>query len=159
MPNRPGRGSWPPLTSRRAGGWGLPGPGIRRPASPSVATFQTPLIMQIRPGEGTQTGVVPGSGTITLLAGPEGLGTWYVNYVAIATTTGALDTSTAAVATGPAVSTGIVPAGQAYNGGGDSVSLGGVALACGEFVIVTWTGAKPGDLATMTVFGNNQVLT
>lgn len=150
---------WPPLTSRRAGGWGLPGPGIRRPVSAPLSAYTRTLTMPIRPGEGTRTGIVPASGKVTLLAGPEGLGTWYVSYVAITTTTGALDTSTAAVATGPAVSTGIVPAGQAYNGGGDSISLGGASLACGEFVIVTWSGAKPGDLATMTVFGNSQVLT
>jgi hypothetical protein len=117
------------------------------------------MLLQIRPGEGTKTGKVPASGTITLMLGPEGLGTWYVSYVQIATTTGALDISTAAVTTGPAVSTGIVPAGQAYNGGGDSVSMGGAALACGEYVIVTWSNAKQGDLATMRVYGNNQVLT
>ena len=152
------RRQWPPLTSRQAGGWGLPGTGTRRPHSVPPEAFTRQFLTQIRPGEGTRTGVVPGSGMITLMLGPEGLGTWYVSYVAIATTTGAIDTSTAAVTTGPAVSTGIVPAGQAYAGGGDSVSLGGAALACGEFIIVTWTGAKPGDLATMTVFGNNQVL-
>ena len=150
---------WPPLTSRRAGGWGLPGPGIRRPLSLPVDQFTRPMLLQIRPGEGTKTGKVPASGTITLVLGPEGLGTWYVSYVQIATTTGALDISTAAVTTGPAVSTGIVPAGQAYNGGGDSVSMGGAALACGEYVIVTWSNAKQGDLATMRVYGNNQVLT
>lgn len=157
---RPKRRRWPPpMTSLLAGGWGTPGTGIRRPVSAPVTQFQQLLMQQIRPGEGTKTGVVPASGVITLLAGPEGLGTWYVDYVAITTTTGALDSSTAAVATGPAVATGIVPAGQAYSGGGDSVALGGAALACGEYVIVTWTGAKPGDLATMRVYGNQQVLT
>lgn len=157
MPSR--RRRWPPLTSRLAGGWGLPGPGIRRPVTLDVRAFSGQLTQQIRPGEGTRTQVVPASGTVTLLAGPDGLSTWYVDYVAISTTTGALDTSTAAVTTGPAVSTGISIAGTAYAGGGDSVGLGGALLACGEYVIVTWTGAKPGDLAMMRVFGNETTLT
>lgn len=154
----PGRRRWPPLTSRQAGGWGLPGPGIGRPASVPVEAFGQQLTQQIRGGEGTRTGTVPASGKITLLIGPDGLSTWYVSYVAIATTTGALDSSTAAVTIGPAVAQGLVPAGQAYNGGGDSISLGGAQLAPGEYVIVTWTGAKQGDTATMTVYGNQQVL-
>lgn len=148
-----------PVPARRAGGWGLGGTGIYRPPSAPLAAFTGLLTLQIRPGEGTVTGVVPASGAITLLAGPEALSTWYVTYVAISTTTGALDTSTAAVTTGPAVAAGIVPAGQAYSGGGDQVPLGGAALAPGEYVIVTWSGAKPGDLAVMRVYGNAQVLT
>jgi hypothetical protein len=149
---------FPKLTSLAAGGWGLPGTGIRRPVSAPLSDFTQQLTQQIRPGEGTSTGVVPAGGSITLLLGPDGLSTWYVTYVAISTTTGALDTSTAAVETGPAVTTGIVPAGTAYNGGGDSVGLGGAVLAPGEYVIVTWSGAHPGDQATMRVYGNQQIL-
>ena len=149
---------WPRLTSLQAGGWGLPGTGIRRPASAPLAAFTRTLTQQIRPGEGTITGVVPAGGALTLLLGPDGLATWYVTYVAIETTTGALDTSTASVTTGPAVGAGIVAAGTAYNGGGDSVGMGGACLACGEYVIVTWAGAKPGDQAMMRVYGNAQVL-
>lgn len=147
-----------PIPARRAGGWGLPGAGIHQPPSAPLAAFTAQLTQQIRPGEGTRTAVVPASGTLTLLAGPDGLATWYVTYVAISTTTGALDTSTAAVTTGPAVAAGIVPAGQAYNGGGDSVALGGAALAPGEYVIVTWSLGHPGDQAVMRVYGNAQVL-
>jgi hypothetical protein len=149
---------FPRLTSLQAGGWGLPGTGIRRPKSAPLEAFTGSLTQQIRPGEGTATGTVPASGTLTLLLGPDGLATWYVTYVAISTTTGALDASTANVTTGPAVATGIVAAGTAYSGGGDSVGLGGAALACGEYVIVTWTGAHPGDQAMMRVYGNSQVL-
>lgn len=148
----------PPLTSRRAGGWGEPPAGIRRPSSAPLEAFTGRLTQQIRPGEGTISRLVPASGTLTLLLGPDGLGTWYVSYCAISTTSGALDTSTAAVTTGPAVAQGIVPAGQSYAGGGDTVSLGGAVLACGEYVIVTWSGAKTGDLATLRVYGNQQVL-
>jgi hypothetical protein len=149
---------FPRLTSLQAGGWGLPGTGVRRPGSAPLEAFDQTLTQQIRPGEGTVTGVIPESGELTLLAGPDGLATWYVSYVAISTTTGALDTSTASVTTGPAVGAGIVPAGTAYNGGGDSVGLAGAVLAPGEYVIVTWTGAHPGDQATMRVYGNLQVL-
>lgn len=155
----PRRRRFPPLTSRQAGGWGLPGPGTGRPASLPVQSFDQLMMQQIRYGEGTKSGIIPLSGSLTLLNGPEGLATWYVSYVAISTTTGALDNSTAAVTIGPAVAQGIVPAGQGYAGGGDSISLGGAQLAPGEYVIVTWTGANPGDLALMTVFGNQQVLT
>lgn len=150
---------FPPLTSRSAGSWGLPGPRLRRPASPPVQAFSAVFTQQIRPGEGTATGTVPASGAITLYAGPDGLTTWYVSYVAIRTTTGAADLSTAAASIGPAGGGGIVPAGQGYAGGGDSISLGGAALGPGEYVVVTWSGAKPGDTATMTVFGTQQVLT
>jgi hypothetical protein len=153
------RRRFPKLTSLQAGGWGLPGTGIRRPPSAPLSAFTQLLTQQIRPGEGTVTGVIPASGQLTLLAGPDGLSTWYVSYVAISTTTGALDTSTAAVETGPAVTSGIVPAGTAYNGGGDSVGLAGAVLAPGEYVIVTWSGAHPGDQAVMRVYGNQQVLT
>jgi hypothetical protein len=153
------RNRFPKLTSLQAGGWGLPGTGIRRPDSAPLEAFDQQLTQQIRPGEGTATGIVPAGGEITLQLGPDGLSTWYVSYVAISTTTGALDTSTAAVATGPAVTTGLVPAGQAYNGGGDSVGLAGAVLTPGEYVIVTWTGGHPGDQATMRVYGNQTILT
>jgi hypothetical protein len=149
---------FPRLTSLQAGGWGLPGTGIRRPRSAPIEAYTNILTQQIRPGEGTVTGVIPASGELTLLIGPQGLATWYVSYVAVSTTTGALDTSIAYVTTGPAVSTGIVPAGTAYSGGGDSVGLGGAALAQGEYVIITWTGAHSGDLAIARVYGNQQVL-
>lgn len=155
----PRRRRWPPLTSRQAGGWGYPGPGVMRPRSVPQEAFTRLVTVQIRPGEGTKSGIIPAGGALTLLNGPEGLATWYVSFVAISTTTGALDNSTAAVTTGPAVAQGIVPAGQAYAGGGASVGLGGAQLVPGEFVIVTWNGAVPGDLAIMTVYGNQQVLT
>ena len=155
----PPRRRFPPMTSLRAGGWGLPGTGIRRPPSAPLAAFTRLLTQQIRPGEGTLTGTIPASGELTLQLGPDGLATWYVSYVTISTTTGINDNSTAAVTTGPAVSQGIVPAGFAYSGGGDSVSLNGAALAPGEYVIVTWAGANPGDQAIMRVYGNAQVLT
>lgn len=156
MPTR----KWPKLTSLQAGGWGLPGTGIRRPPSAPLEAFTRQLTQQIRPGEGTATGVIPAGGALTLQLGPDGLATWYVSYVAISTTTGALDTSTASVTTGPAVGSGsgIVAAGTAYNGGGDSVGLAGAVLAQGEYVIVTWAGAKPGDQAMMRVYGNLQAL-
>jgi len=153
MPRR-----WPKLTSPSAGSWGLPGTGIMRPASAPMAAYSALLMQQIRPGEGSKTGVVPGSGKITLELGPDGLSTWYVSYVAISTTTGAADTSTATAQTGPAVTTGLVPAGQSYAGGGDSINLGGAALVPGDYIIVTWAGAKPGDQAFIRAYGNQQVL-
>ena len=147
----------PPGWHFRAGGWGLPGTGIRRPRSVPVQAFTTVRSLPIRQGEGTVTGVVGAGGSVFLQAGPQGLTTWYVDYVAIMTGTGAADNSTAAVGIGPA-GTSVVPGGQSYAGGGDTVSLGGKTLRPGDYVQVAWSGAVAGDTATMTVNGTQDVL-
>ena len=148
----------PPLRGPipHAGSWGLAGPGIRRPVTAPMEAYAGLQRVQIRYGEGTVAGIVPGSGTITLSAGPEGLNTWYASYVAIMTSSGAADASTAALILGP-ISAGLVPGGQSYAGGGDSIGLAGQVLRPGDFVTVTWTGAKPGDTATLTVFGEQDI--
>ena len=143
--------------TRRAGGWGDPGPGIRRPPSAPIEQFTTVRRLAIRPGEGTGTAIVSAAGTAQVTLGPEALNTWYVSYVSIATTTGANDTSTCQVQVGPATS-GINPSGTAYNGGGDTVSLGGRALKLGEYITLTWTGGNPGDQAIATVYGDQDIL-
>ena len=143
----------------RAGGWGnAPGTGVRRPPSPPVSQFTTVLHLAIRQGEGTATAQVSAAGTAFAQAGPAGLTTWYVDYVAIETTTGAADNSTCAVGAGPAGQS-IVPGGQSYAGGGDIVSLGGKTLKPGDYVQAAWAGGNPGDTATMTVYGEQDVLT
>lgn len=148
----------PPLAGPipHAGGWGLPGPGIGRPPVSPLSQFQGRTQVAIRTGEGTRTGIVPAGGTISLAAGPEGLNIWYLSYAAIRTTTGALDTSTAQFQVGP-IGAGLVPAGASYAGGGDSIGLGGARLAPGDYLTVTWTNAKPGDLATLTVYGAQDI--
>lgn len=140
-----------------AGGWGLPGPGIRRPPSAPVTAFTKTLRVAIRPGEGTKTALVSAAGTAQITLGPEALTTWYVNYVSIETTTGANDSSTCAAQVGP-VSHGINPTGQSYVGGGDTISLGGRALRPGEYITLTWSGGNPGDQAIATLYGDQDVL-
>lgn len=141
---------------RHAGGWGLPGPGIRRPPSASIDDYAGLQRVAIRTGEGTGTALVSAGGTATISVGPDGLNTWYPTYAAISTTTGADDASTASALIGP-IAAGLVPAGQSYAGGGDTIPLGGQPLKPGDYVTVTWTGGVPGDTAFLTVYGSQDI--
>lgn len=143
----------------RAGSWlpGVTGPMIRRPPVAPIHQFGKTMKVAIRPGEGTKTAIVSAAGSATISIGPEALTTWYVDYVAISTTTGAADPSTVAAQVGPA-SHGIVPTGQSYSGGGDVISLGGRALRPGDYITMVWSGAKTGDTAVATVYGSQDVL-
>lgn len=144
----------PPLRGPlpHAGSWGLPGPFIFRPQTASMDDYSGLQRMTIRPGEGTETATVNAQGAAIVSVGPDGLNTWYVSYAAISTTTGADDVSTAACIVGP-IAAGIVPGGQSYAGGGDSIGLGNQQLKPGDYVTVVWTGGNPGDTATLTVNG------
>ena len=144
--------------TRAAGSWGLPGPMIRRPPAAPLHLFTEVRRVAIRPGEGTKTATVSAAGAATISLGPESLITWYVDYVAISTTSGAADSSTCAVTVGP-VAHGLVPTGQSYTGGGDTISLGGRAMRPGEYITLVWSGAKTGDLAIATVYGSQDILT
>jgi len=143
-----------------AGSWipGVSGPGIRRPPVAPVTHFQQVRRIAIRPGEGTKTAIVSAAGTAKITLGPEALITWYVDYVSISTTAGANDISTCAVTLGPATN-GIVPGGQSYVGGGDTISLGGRAIRPGEYITLQWSGGVTGNLAIATVNGVQDVLT
>lgn len=149
----------PRWISRAAGGWipGVTGPMIRRPPVAPVTHFQHVRRVAIRPGEGTKTAIVSGTGAAAIVLGPDALITWYVDYVSISTTTGANDISTCAVTLGPATN-GIVPGGQSYVGGGDTVSLGGRALRPGEYITLRWSNGHSGDLAIATVNGEQDIL-
>lgn len=142
----------------RAGGWGLPGPMIRRPPSAPVHQFTSVRRVAIRGGEGTKTATVSAAGSATISLGPEAMITWYVDYVAIQTTSGANDSSTCAATVGP-VGHGLVPTGQSYVGGGDVISLGGRAMRPGEYITMVWSGGKSGDQAIATVYGSQDILT
>jgi hypothetical protein len=141
---------------RQAGGWGLPSPAVGRPATAPLSAYQSLTTVAIRTGEGTGTGEVSAAGTALVSVGPEGLNTWYVTYAAISTTTGAADTSTASCVIGP-IGAGLAPGGQSYAGGGDSIGLGNQVLRPGDYVTVAWTGGNPGDTATVTVFGSQDI--
>jgi hypothetical protein len=106
---------------------------------------------------GQASAVVPGSGTVTLSIGPQGLGTvWYPTQMTISTTTGLLDTSVASVYAG----SGQVPnqlVAQLFSGNG-VVAQVPTQLAPGQTMIVTWTGAHPGDTAAMNIIGTMDAL-
>lgn len=105
-----------------------------------------------------QSALVPASGTVTVQVGPSGLGTlWVVTQVALSTTTGALDTSTATVYAGQQSLATVFNA-QSYAGGGDSGGLNDSILYPGQYVICTWTGATAGATATLVVYGKERTL-
>ena len=139
-----------------AGSWGLRGPLIGRPQVPGLENYGAVQRVAIRTGEGTRTGVVPASGNIALSAGPDGLNTWYATYCAISSTSGAADSSTASLLVGP-IAAGLAPGGQSYAGGGDSIGLGNQVLRPGDYVTITWSGAKVGDQVMMTVYGSQDI--
>lgn len=144
----------PPLRGPlpHAGSWGLIGPNIRRPVTAGMDDYVGLQRMPIRGGEGSNNAIVNAQGGAVVSVGPVGLNTWYLSYVAISSTTGAADPSTAGVIVGP-IAAGLQPAGQAYAGGGDSIGLGNQQLKPGDYVTVVWSGAKPGDTVTATAYG------
>lgn len=148
----------PPLAGPipHAGGWGLPGPGIGRPQTDPPESFGGRVQVALRGGEATMSKVVPGSGSVSVSIGPDGLNTWYPAYAAISTTTGANDSSTAQFTVGP-YGAGIVPGGQSYTGGGDQIGLAGTRMTGGDYLTVVWSGANPGDTATITLVGMQDI--
>jgi hypothetical protein len=106
---------------------------------------------------GQASAVVPGSGTLTLSIGPQGLGTvWYPTQMTISTTTGLLDSSTASVYAG----SGQVPnqlIAQVFSGNG-LVAQVPTLIMPGQTMIVTWTGAHAGDTAAINIVGTMDAL-
>jgi len=110
---------------------------------------------------GQNQGIVPASGKITLTAGPQGLGNiWYPAQVTLSTTTGlngGIDVSTAQVYLG-SQGVPITLVGSAFGGNG-TVALAIPSMAPGQVLIVTWTGAKTGDTASLNIIGTMDALT
>lgn len=107
---------------------------------------------------GQNQAAVPGTGKLTLTAGPQGLGTiWYPAQVTLSTTTGALDTSTAMVYLG-AQGIPITLVGTVFTGNG-TVALAIPSMSPGQVLIVTWTNAHPGDTAAFNIVGSMDALT
>lgn len=152
----------------RAGGWPAgsvvpAGSHVDRrvlPASVAPHHYATPVRVPIGP-YGFAQGIVGAGGSVTLHVGPAGFHTaWELGQASIGTTTGANDTSTAEFFAQPYGSPS--PAwqvGQSYAAGGDQVSLAGIKMVTGEFLFVVWSGAKPGDTATLILSGVQTVLT
>jgi hypothetical protein len=142
----------------------LPNRGFARRASGStrVGAYQGQLQTVITGGYAAS--VVPASGSVTIRVGPMGVGTiWYPQAAAISTTTGANDASTCALYLTPLENGAQVPAtqigGQSYAGGGDTIGLAVPPMWAGYFIVAVWTGATSGDLASLAVYGTQQVIT
>lgn len=102
--------------------------------------------------------VVPASGDLSLSVGPQGLGTvWYPVQVTLSTSTGPLDTATALVYLGPLVTPATL-VGTVYSGNG-TVALAIPSLSPGQYLVIAWTGAHPGDTAAANVIGTMDALT
>jgi len=107
---------------------------------------------------GQVTGLVPGSGTVTLKVGPQGLGVvWYPVQCTISTSTGAADVSTCAVYIGAQAQQNL-QGGQSYNGGGDVVALSVQSMTPGDLLIAVWSGAVPGATAAINITGTMDAL-
>lgn len=142
---------------RAAGGWGFPSPGVLRPPSEPLRSFQRLARLAIRGGEGTGTAAISAAGTAAVRLGPDGLTTWYVSHVVVSSTLGAADPSSVQAQVGSAVQ-GIVPGGTSYSGGGDTIGMGGAVLRAGEYVSLLWSGGTTGTVVTATVYGEQDIL-
>ena len=127
----------------------------RHPAATPIELYTATVRVPIANGVGQAT--VPSSGIVSIQVGPQGVGTvWYPQSAAIATTTGANDTSTCTLYVGPLALLSQVGS-QSYAGGGDNIGLAVPALTPGYFIVAKWAGATSGDLATLTVYGQADV--
>lgn len=99
------------------------------------------------------SGAAPGTASVQL--GPSGLGNvWFPAQVTLSTTTGittGLDTSIANLYLGPVVNATTL-LGTVYGGNG-VVAAALPDIQPGQFLIAQWTGATPGDVASMNVSG------
>lgn len=132
-------------------------PGIY-PQTPAVVTVNAGDFLVVFSGAGPTAGAiysasVAGVGLpLQLQVGPQGLATtWYPAQVTLSTTTGVLDTSTALIYLGPAV-TPATQVGQVFTGNG-TAALAIPAMQPGQTIIVQWVNGHGADTAAMNVIG------
>jgi hypothetical protein len=128
-----------------------------RPATVGMEQFTRRVTITIGIG-GQVSGLVGAGGSVTLQAGPSGVGaSWALDQAGIATSVGASDTATCAVYVGPVIGAPYQVA-TSYAGGGDAVGLAGYSLQPGEFVFAVWSQGTPGSVAQLKVSGLQSVL-
>lgn len=141
-----------------AGSWAAAGnrfTKLRLPPVPPIGLYSGRARAAIGP-QGVASATVDSTGAATAQAGPQGWGVrWYPQQVTIATETGANDASTCTIYLGSVTPWQIV--GQSYAGGGDTVGLAVPEMQPGDFLIAVWAGGNPGDWATMTAIGDQEV--
>jgi hypothetical protein len=106
--------------------------------------------------DGINQTVITGAGTGRLAVGPQGTGTrWFPQQVTIATASGAAGTSTA---TGYFNTVPSPPIFSSDAGDGDVIGLAVPEMQPGDLLIVIWSGGNPGDWASVTVVGEQEIL-
>jgi hypothetical protein len=150
----------PRIWPASAGTWRAAPGGLRKITLPPVVpieAYRTRVSVPVGIN-GQQTGTIGAAGTVTLSAGPAGVGqSWAVDQAGIATSVGASDTATCAVYVGPQATAPYLVA-QSYAGGGDAIGLAGYTLQPGEFVWAMWSGGTTGSTAQLNVTGTASVL-
>jgi hypothetical protein len=131
-----------------------------RPIQRTPIRAYTRRISSVPLSGGQVQATVPAGGALTLSTGPQGLGNvWYPVQVNASTTTGltaAGDNSVCNIYLGPAVNpTTLV--GTIYNGNG-TAALAIPDMTPGQFLVMQWAGANPGDQAAANVIGTMDAL-
>ena len=149
-------GVWP----AGAGTWRAAAGGLQKVTAPGVIpieAFRRRVTVPIGI-DGQASALIPASGSVTLQAGPQGIGaSWALDQAGIATSVGPADPATCAIYAGPQASAPYLVA-QSYAGGGDAVGLAGYTLQPGEFVFAVWSSGTVGSLAQLKVAGKKSVL-
>jgi hypothetical protein len=153
-----------PVPARAAGGWPRgavvrAGSMVRRTVLPrSVPVHRFGRLERKAIHDGTGQATISGAGTATVRVGPQHWGeTWYPASADIATTSGINDASSCQFYLG-VISAATQIGGQSYAGGGDTMSWSARPVQFGEQVFAVWSGGNPGDIATMRVTGDADVI-
>lgn len=149
MPRRPRGLHLSAQSARNTGGR------ARRPGTVPQEAFVHSVRSPI--GTGAAQGIVGNNGQAVLAVGPQGVGTrWYPSQVQVATSSGATDQSMATLYRQFVAASQIV--GQTEQGGSDTLGFTH-DMQPGDLLYVVWHRANPGDLATVTVHGDQVALT
>ncbi len=154
------RGNARPVPAIPSGTWRAAGfrfrVPVRRPAALPIESYTRPRRGQIG-GDGIAGGVIGSNGAATVKVGPQGYGTrWYPNQLAVATQSGANDTSTVTFYLNVVGPGGVLA--QSYAGGGDQPGVAVPEMQPGDLLYAVWAGGKSGDWCQLTVIGPMDVL-
>lgn len=101
--------------------------------------------------------IVDNNGNATVIMAPQGLGTrWYLSQLQVRTTTGSTDLSNAIVYRDAQLLGHEIA--RTDQGGSDTMGVSTPGIQPGDLIIVNWFNANPGDVANLTVYGDQSVL-
>lgn len=147
---------WPAGLHRYAGSGYARGGLARAIPRPGMETYVMTVRADLTDNQRQTT--VNGAGAALIQVGPQGRGTrWYLTQANVATTTGPLDTSTVALYLGAQIQ-GNLLGGTSYAGGQDTIGLNVRPLTPGDLISCVWAGGHPGDTASITFYGEQDVL-